>query len=90
MGNAGAKLKRIEEEYRRRMEEEMDKNKKLFAELTATRDEMEKKGESVRAEEVHSFQIAVGPISVCLPVYLGVFLALCLIFDHFWAPSDPY
>ena len=55
MGNAGAKLKRIEEEYRRRMEEEMDKNKKLFAELTATRDEMEKKGESVSTEDAYSF-----------------------------------
>merc|ERR1719167_788315 len=48
LGNAGTKLKRIEEEYRRRMEEEMEKNKKLFAELTATRDEMEKKDELQR------------------------------------------
>ena len=70
LGNAGAKLKRIEEEYRRRMEEEMDKNKKLFAELTATRDEMEKKGELILQRSLF-YRLSVYH-SICTSFYLFV------------------
>ena len=45
LNNAGGKLKRIEEEYRRRMEEEIEKNKLAAAQINALRDELEKKGE---------------------------------------------
>ena len=44
LSNAGGKLKKIEDEYRRRMEEEIDKNRTLVAQLNQVNQEMDKKG----------------------------------------------
>ena len=42
--NAGVKLKKIEDEYRRRMEEEINKNKEIVAQVNQLNAEMDNKG----------------------------------------------
>lgn len=48
LGNTCKKLKRIEEEYRRRIQDEVDKNKTLFDQLSESRDQLESNEEAFR------------------------------------------
>ena len=51
LNNAGVKLKKIEDEYRRRMEEEINKNKEIVAQINQLNTKMDNKGKEILQEQ---------------------------------------